>query len=163
MTREARAPSRLCHPGSPPISARVSITSTRSNGLGTHLASSICDHGTLVGVIELLNRIDVFDIAFCPSQAKGHAAMLFSPAPSDPKAHDVNLLLVCESAPENLHLRARRCIGLRPGLIYAHHWARRVVELVMIKLGREEGTVERELNLGRERREFEGGHRGRLS
>lgn len=154
MTREVKAPSRLCHPGSPPISPGVSTTRTRSKGLGTHLATSICDHGTLVGVIELLNRVDVFDIAFGPSQAKGHAAMLFSPAQNFPKPHHIDLLLICESAPENLHLRARRCIGMRPGLVHAHHWARRVVELVMIELGREEGVVEWELNLGRERRKF---------
>jgi hypothetical protein len=40
----------------------------------THLATSVRDHATLVGVLEFFDRIDVFDVPFGAGHASGHTA-----------------------------------------------------------------------------------------
>lgn len=113
---------------------------TRESG-GTYLATSICDHSTLVGVLKLLNRIDVLDIAFGTAHPCGHTVLsqvnkhhyIGSGTLNRIPGIGLNLLPVCECVAENLHPRACVLPRLRAGFVEACYRPRRGIEFIVFE------------------------------
>lgn len=131
--------------------------------MSKYLATCCLYHGSLVHILEILQRIHISNNAFGPDSPKRWTGLISSAIVNERNAQNDKggILIARQSVSQNLHATAS--LGsLYARFIEAENTTGGVVELVIVELGSKERRVEGQLYLGCKGRKLQRrGHLGR--